>query len=163
MTAPTVEMLRQRIAEGLSDRGQTLACVEIGSGGRVASRLTAKAGSSAYFAGGLVLTADSSYWPTSLVGEGAWLRKPPGSRTRLERLAKIARHAFHSNWCLVVECVPQAAPFTVYLALCNAENNATHIAEAPALDPSRPCWERLVQYALKHLAEKLVENGGETA
>ncbi len=163
MTASTIEMLRQRIAAGLSDRGQTLACVEIGSGGRVASRLTAKAGSSAYFAGGLVLTADSSYWPASLVGEGAWLRKPPGSRSRLNEIARITQHAFHSNWCLVVECVPQAAPFTVYLALRNTENNATHTANVLPPGSSQPCWERLVQYALKHLAEKLVENGGETA
>ena len=163
MTAPTVDTLRRCIAEFLTGRGETLACVEIGSGGRVAACLTAKAGSSAYFAGGLVLPADASHWPPSLVGEGAWLQEPPGSRSRLHGLVRVVQQAFAADWCLAIECTPQADRYTAFLLLRNTAGSATHTSEALTEDSSQPCCERLVQYALKHLAEKLEENGGETS
>ena len=84
-------MLHRHIAAGLTSRNETLACVEIGSGGQVSSFLTSEPGSSAFFAGALILTADASVWPQSIMGRCGWRHDPLESLDRLCELAAIAQ------------------------------------------------------------------------
>ena len=102
-------MLHRHIAAGLTSRNETLACVEIGSGGQVSSFLTSEPGSSAFFAGAMILTADASVWPQSIMGRCGWRHDPLESLDRLCGLAAIAQSEFGADWGLAVVCKPAAA------------------------------------------------------
>ena len=79
MSGPTTKALLRRIAQRLTDSDETLACVEIGSGGDVTRSLTSEPGSSAFFAGSFILSSDAALWPRSLTPVDCGSPGRPGS------------------------------------------------------------------------------------
>lgn len=151
-------MLCQRIAQRLTARGETLACVEIESGGHVSRSLTAEPGSSAFFAGALILPQDSACWPQPITGDGSWRDAPPGSDARLAELAGIAQAAFGADWGLAVECQPAASRESLHCAL-RAPDGSSVMESAPLGENAlQPGTERLVQCVLEILAQRLEEH-----
>ena len=148
-------MLHRHIAAGLISRYETLACVEIGSGGQVSSFLTSEPGSSAFFAGALILTADASVWPQSIMGRCGWRQDPTESLDRLCGLAAIAQSEFGADWGLAVVCGLAAARRPVHFALRSPSGNAT-LGTAPVSEEVlQSGGEQLVQSVLQHVAERL--------
>ena len=155
--APTqpMGMLLRHIAAGLTSRNETLACVEIGSGGQVSSFLTSEPGSSAFFAGALILTADASVWPRSIMGRCGWRQDPTESLDRLCGLAAIAQSEFGADWGLAVVCKPASAQHPVHFALRSPSGNAT-LGTAPVSEEVlQSDGGLLVHYVLQHVAERL--------
>ena len=148
-------MLHRHIAAGLTSRSETLACVEIGSGGQVSSFLTSEPGSSAFFAGALILTADASVWPRSIMSRCGWRHDPLESLDRLCELAAIAQSEFGADWGLAVVCRPAAAQHPVHFALCSPSGNATLETALLSEELLQSGGERLVHNVLKHVAERL--------
>ena len=158
MSEPTTSMLRQRIAQRLTARGETLACVEIESGGHVSRSLTAEPGSSAFFAGALILPQDSACWPQPITGDGSWRDAPPGSDARLAELAGIAQAAFGADWGLAVECQPAAFQESIHISLRTPDGSSVMESASLAESALRPGAERLVQCVLEILAQRLAEH-----
>ena len=155
--APTKPMglLHRHIAAGLTSRNETLACVEIGSGGQVSSFLTSEPGSSAFFAGALILTADASVWPQSIMGRCGWRHDPLESLDRLCGLAAIAQCEFGADWGLAVVCKPATARHPVHFALRSPSGNATLETALLSDEMLQSGGEQLVQSVLQHVAERL--------
>ncbi len=155
MSSPTAGTLHRRIASSLTARRETLACVEIGSGGRISQALTAEPGSSAFFTGALILTPDAALWPRAITGRGCWQAEPPGSEPRLFGLAAVAQKQFDADWGLAVECVPSATPVALHLALRSPDCGACCETAALAADAAEPDSGRLAQCVLERLAARL--------
>ncbi len=164
MSAPTINSLQRRIAKRLTRRNETLACVEIESGGLVSRSLTSVPGSSAYFAGALILAADAALWPQAITSDGSWQHEPPGSHIRLDGAAAAAQQAFGAHWGLAVECVPAMNADSVHLALRTPNGSsvlevmsprAETISTAESAELSHE--ERLVQCILRCFANRLQE------
>ena len=158
MSPPTSSLLLQRLAQRLTERGETLACVEIGSGGHVSRSLTSEPGSSALFAGSLIFPADAALWPQAITGDGSWRAAPPGSHTRLAGLAGVAQVAFGTDWGLAVECQPANSQTSLSIALLFPDGNAVSDTVFLAEDAAQPGEERLVQCVLRLLAQHLEEH-----
>lgn len=135
-----------------------LACVEIHSGGHVSRSLTSEPGSSAFFAGTLILPQDSARWPQPITGDGSWREAPPGSYTRLAGLAGIAQAAFGADWGLAVECQPAARGLRVDTLLRAPNGHAAVDSLSSAEDAGHSEDERLVQCVLEVLAQRLEEH-----
>ena len=148
-------MLHRHIAAGLISRYETLACVEIGSGGQVSSFLTSEPGSSAFFAGALVLTADASVWPQSIKGRCGWRHGPIESLDRLCELAAIAQSEFGADWGVAVVCRPAANQHPVHFALRSPSGNATLETALLSDEVLQSGGEQLVQSVLQHVAKRL--------
>lgn len=151
-------MLLRRIAQRLTERGETFACVEIGSGGYVSLSLTSEPGSSAFFAGALIFPADAALWPQAITGDGGWTKAPPGSYTRLAGLAGVAQAAFGADWGLAVERQPADRQRSLFVALRTPDGSAVMETVSPAEDVLQPGAERLVQCVLGCLARWLEEH-----
>ena len=148
-------MLHRHIAARLTSRNETLACVEIGSGGQVSSFLTSEPGSSAFFAGALILTADASVWPRSIMGRCGWRQNPIESLDRLCGLAAIAQSEFGADWGLAVFCKAAAARHPVHFALCSPSGIATLETALLSNEAPQSDGEQLVQSILQHVAKRL--------
>ena len=164
MSAPTINSLQRRIAKRLTSRNETLACVEIESGGLLSRSLTSVPGSSAYFAGALILAADAALWPQAIAGDGSWQHEPPGSHIRLDGAAAAAQQAFGANWGLAVECVPAMNADSVHLALRTPNGSSLLEIASPGAESAstaecamRSTEERLVQCILRRFANRLQE------
>lgn len=157
MSAPTSSLLLQRIAQRLTECGESLACIEVGSGGHVSRSLTSEPGSSVFFAGALIFPADSVRWPQSITGDGSWQEEPPGSYTRLAGLAGAAQAAFGADWGFAVECTPTASQVHVYVALSTPDGYAVSKTVLFVEDTVQPDAERLVECVLRLLAQRLEE------
>lgn len=153
--AQSTSMALHRIAQCLSARRETLACVEIGSGGRVSRVLTSEPGSSAFFAGSLILPADSAHWPQSIAGDGSWRAAPPGSQARLAGLAGVAQQSYGTDWGVAVECLPAAGQISLSIALRTPGGNTVLDTVLPAEDAVQSGEERLVECVLELLAQQL--------
>ena len=155
--APTqpLGLIHRHIAAGLTSRNETLACVEIGSGGQVSSFLTSEPGSSAFFAGALILTADESVWPQSIMGRCGWRHDPLESLDRLCGLAAIAQCEFGADWGLAVVCRPAANQHPLHFALRSPSGNATLETALFSDEVLQSGGEQLVQSVLQHVAERL--------
>ena len=158
MSAPTIGKLHRRTATYLTSRHETLACVEIGSGGHISRCLTSEPGSSAFFAGSLIFPADAALWPQAITGDGSWRETPPGSHTRLAGLAGVAQKAFGADWGLAVECLPANSQTSLSIALRPPDGNAVSDTVFLAQDTVQPGEERLVQCVLGLLAQRLEEH-----
>ncbi len=148
-------MLHRHIAAGLTSRNETLACVEIGSGGQVSSFLTSEPGSSGFFAGALILTADASVWPQSIMGRCGGRQDLLESPDRMCGLAAIAQSEFGADWGLAVVRRPAAARHPVHFALRSPSGNATLETELLSDEVLQSGGEQLVQSVLQHVAERL--------
>lgn len=158
MSSPAVSTLHRRIATGLATRQGTLACAEVGSGGCVSRCLTSEPGSSAFFAGALVLAADAACWPHRILGCGGWQTEPPGSRARLQELARVAQEQFSADWGLAVEWTPSAPQRLLNIAVRVPDGSLTFETSSLGAEGS-PCGaERLVQCVLEVLAQRLAEH-----
>ena len=146
--------LRRRIGARLAARQETLACVEIGSGGLVSQAFTAEAGSSAFYKGALILTADAAAWPRALTGDGGWQTEPPGSPARLRGLAALAQAAFGADWGLAVEWERAPRAGTLHLA-----TNATAPLTTATVESSAA---RLVAFVLERVNARLAEQREES-
>ena len=155
MSSPTAGTLHRRIASSLTARRETLACVEIGSGGRIAQSLTAEPGSSAFFTGALILTPDAALWPRAITGCGGWQEEPPGSDARLYGLADLTRQAFDADWGLAVEWAPATAPEAVHVALRGPNCLASLETASLSGGDAERAGERLAQCVLERLAARL--------
>ncbi|MYB77028.1 MAG: CinA family protein [Chloroflexi bacterium] len=158
VSAPTIGRLHRRTATCLTTRHETLACVEIGSGGQVSRCLTSEPGSSAFFAGSLIFPADAALWPQAITGDGSWRAAPPSSHTRLAGLAGVAQAAFGTDWGLAVECLPANKQTSLSLALLFPDGNAVSDTVFLAEDAAQTGEERLVQCVLGLLAQRLEEH-----
>ena len=148
-------MLHKLVATSLTKRNETLACVEVGSGGQVSSFLTSEPGSSAFFAGALILTADASVWPRSIMGRCDRRQDPTESPDRLCGLAAIAQSEFGADWGLAVVCRLAAAQHPVHFALRSPSGNATLETMLLSEEAPQSGGEGLVQSVLQHVAERL--------
>ena len=157
MSAPTSSSFQRRIAKRLTSRSETLACVEIRIGGLVSHSLTSEPGSSAYFAGALILAAEAALWPQSITGDGTWQEEPPGSHARLDGAAAAAQQAFGANWGLAVECVPATNSDSVHVVLRAPNGSSMLEVVSPRDEALHSAGERLVQCVLRHLAGCLEE------
>ncbi len=155
MPDPTTKALLQRIAQRLIERDETLACVEIGSGGHVTRSLTAEPGSSAFFAGSFILAADAALWPRSLTPGDCGNSGRPGSIPRLQGLTVAARQAFGADWALAVECLPAAQRECAYALLCAPDGTSTLFTALFAKDASHYDSDALVPGILGGLARRL--------
>ena len=149
--------LRRRIGARLAARQETLACVEIGSGGLVSQAFTAEAGSSAFYKGALILTADAADWPRALTGDGGWQTEPPGSPARLRGLAALAQAAFGADWGLAVEWERAPRAGTLHLALRGPESTTTNATAPLATATVESSAARLVAYVLERVNARLAE------
>ena len=129
--------------------------MEIGSGGLVSQAFTAEPGSSAFFRGALILTADAAAWPRALTGDGGWQAAPPGSPARLRGLAALAQAAFGADWGLAVEWARSPRAGTLHLALRGPENTTTRARPPLATAVVESSAGRLVAYVLEHVTARL--------
>lgn len=157
MCEPTTKMLLRRIAQCLSDRDETLACVEIGSGGHVTRSLTSEPGSSAFFGGSLILSADAAHWPRSLRRDDRGNPEGPGSIPRLQGLAVAAQEEFGADWALAVECLPAAQRVCAYTLLRAPDGKSTLATALSAGDAIRNETGSIVKDILACLARRLDE------
>ena len=158
VSAPTIGRLHRRTATCLTTRHETLACVEIGSGGQVSRSLTSEPGSSAFFAGSLIFPADSAPWPQAITGDGSWRAAPPGSHTRLAGLAGTAQAAFDADWGLAVERQPANSQTSFSIALRPPDGNAVSDTVFLAQDAAQPGEARLVECVLGLVVQRLEEH-----
>ena len=155
MSGPPIKVLLQQIAQRLSERDEMLACVEIGCGGRVTRSLTSQPGSSAFFVGSFVLTADAALWPRSLRKDDRGNPERPGSIPRLEGLAVAARQAFGADWALAVECLPVGQHAHAYTLLHAPGGTSTLVTDLSAKDALQRDNGLLVEGILACLARRL--------
>lgn len=155
MSSPTTKSLLRHIARRLSERDETLACVEIGSGGHVSRSFTSQPGSSAFFAGSFVLTADAAHWPRSLRYYDCRNPEPPGSIPRLEGLAVAARQAFGADWALTVECLPAGQHAHAYTLLHAPDGRSALVTASYAKDALQRENGLFVEGILACLARRL--------
>lgn len=158
-TGQTVAEHLKRVAVILTARRELIACVEIGSGSCVSQSLTAEAGSSAYFAGSFVLPTDASHWPTYFAHCGISQQNTPRKSEELQEVATVAGTQFGARWVLVVDCAPPDGKGETHIALLAPDGNCAHetvpLAQSPGAETSHYSDNRLVQYVLQHLAERL--------
>lgn len=157
MSAPTSSLLLQRIAQRLTECGESLACIEIGSGGQVSRRLTSEPGSSAFFAGALILAADAAFWPHQITGCSGWQAEPAGSSGRLQELATVAQKQFSADWGLAVEWTPPAPHHFLNIAIRVPDGSLTFETSSLGTEASQCGAEQLVQCVLRLLAQRLEE------
>ena len=160
MSGPTTKELLRSIAQRLTERAETLACVEVGSGGHVTRSLTSVPGSSAFLAGSFILTADAAFWPPSLKRDDSAHRERPGSIRRLEGLAAAARQAFGADWALAVECLPAAQRVCAYALLRAPDSTSTLAAASSGNEAFQSESDCMVWGILSGLARRLDEQGG---
>ncbi len=169
--------LYQRVAALLTARHETLACIDVGLGGQVSAALTAVPGSSAFYLGAYILTAERSAWPKTVASRA--LRQ--GERTHLQAqlcaLATIAQEDFGAVWGLAIagtsatghvakdsaDSIPPATtvrhtnPASIGIALRSPSDTVTHAqTELPAAG-AEPGTGGLVQYVLRQLAAGLAQ------
>ncbi len=160
MSGPTTKEHLRRIAQRLTARAETLACVEVGSGGHVTRSLTSEPGSSAFLAGSFILTADAALWPLSLRHDDSAHPERPGSIPRLEGLAADARQAFGADWALAVECLPAAQRVCAYALLRAPDGTSTLAIASSAYETLQSDSDGMVWGILAGLARRLDEQGG---
>jgi nicotinamide-nucleotide amidase len=126
--------VEQSVAEGLTERGETLSTAESCTGGAIATRFTAMAGASAYFLGGVV--AYSNAVKRDLLGVRAEDLEKYGavSQTVARQMAEGIRRLTGSTYALATTGIagpdggtPEKPVGTVWIALATPTETITEI------------------------------------
>ncbi|MDR0954341.1 MAG: competence/damage-inducible protein A [Rikenellaceae bacterium] len=155
--------VEQSVAEGLKERGETLSTAESCTGGAIAARLTAMAGASAYFLGGVV--AYSNAVKTDVLGVQAEDLEQYGavSQPVARQMAEGIRRLTGSTYALATTGIagpdggtPDKPVGTVWIALATPTETITE--ERHFWEPREQNIQRASSAAMDLLRKYLYEN-----